>query len=190
MTISMNASIDITKYLEEVRKGDSEAFNKVYSLVYDELRSIAHQHLFFNNRQGATLNTTALVHETYERLLGNSQIDWQDRNHFFSLTSKAMRYVLADYARSRTAQKRGGKFDPLSLDAFQLAVDESSEELESLDEALQLLSQHNERLEKIVELKFFGGLNYNEIAGILNMSKRTVRRDWQRARAWMYYAMK
>jgi RNA polymerase sigma factor (TIGR02999 family) len=182
----MNASVETTKYLKEGRNGGSEAFNKVYILLYDELHSIAHRHLFFQKRQGVTLNTTALVHETYERLIGNSQIDLKDRNHFFALTSKAMRYVLADYARSGTAQKRGGKADPISLDSFQLAVDECSEELETLNEALQLLSQHNERLEKIVELKFFGGLNYSEIAGLLNLSQRTVRRDWQRARAWIY----
>lgn len=184
----MDASVDITKYLEDARKGDSEAFNRVYSLVYDELRSIAHKHLLYN-RQGETLNTTALVHKTYERLIGNSQIKWQDRNHFFALTSKAMRYVLIDYARARSAQKRGVKFDHFSLDSFQLAVDERSHELEALDEALQLLSKYNERLEKIVELKFFGGLNYKEIAEILDLSKRTVRRDWQRARTWIYYTM-
>lgn len=185
----MDASVDITKYLEKARKGDSEAFNRVYSLVYDELRSIAHRQLF-NQRRGESLNTTALVHETYERLIGNSQIEWQDRNHFFALTSKAMRYVLVDYARSRTAKKRGGKFDHLSLDTIQLAVDKRSAELESLDEALQLLSKYDKRLEKIVELKFFGGLNYQEIAGILNISQRTVRRDWQSARTWIYSAMK
>lgn len=185
----MNPSVNITKYLAEARNGDTEAFNKVYSLVYDELRSIAHRHLFYN-RQGETLNTTALVHEAYERLVGNSQIEWQDRNHFFALTSRAMRYVLVDYARSRTAQKRGGKSNDLPLDAIQLAVDERSAELQALDEALQLLSQHNKRLEKIVELKFFGGLNYQEIGGILDLSKRTVRRDWQRARTWIYSAMK
>lgn len=185
----MNPSVDITKYLAEARSGDSDAFNRVYSLVYDELRSIAHRHLF-HHRSGETLNTTALVHEAYERLVGNSQIEWQDRNHFFSLTSRAMRFVLVDYARSRTAQKRGGKSEDIPLDAIQLAVDERSAELEALDEALQMLAKHNERLEKLVELKFFGGLNYQEIAGIMDLSKRTVRRDWQRARTWIYSAMK
>ncbi|WP_234572404.1 ECF-type sigma factor [Rhodohalobacter sp. 614A] len=185
----MNTSIDITGYLEEARKGDAEAFNRVYSLVYDELRSIAHRHLFQHQR-GETLNTTALVHEAYERLIGNSKIEWQDRNHFFSLTSRAMRFILVDYARARTAEKRGGKSEDLPLDAIQLAADERSEELEALDEALKLLSKHDERLEQLVELKFFGGLNYEEIAAIMNLSKRTVRRDWQRARTWIYSAMR
>lgn len=185
----MNPSVDITKYLEEARNGDSEAFNKVYSLVYDELRAIAHRHLY-RHRPGETMNTTALVHETYERLVGNSQIEWQDRNHFFALTSRAMRFVLVDYARSRSAKKRGGKNSDLPLDAIQLVVDQRSEELEALDEALELLSQHNKRLEKLVELKFFGGLNYQEIAGIMELSTRTVRRDWQRARTWIYSAIK
>lgn len=185
----MKESHHITKYLEDARKGDAEAFNRVYSLVYDELRSIAHRHLF-QHRQGETLNTTALVHEAYERLVGNSQIEWQDRNHFFALTSRAMRFVLVDYARSRTAKKRGGKAEDLPIDAIQLAVDKRSAELEALDEALQLLAQHNERLVKLVELKFFGGLNYQEIAGIMDLSKRTVRRDWQRARTWIYSVMR
>jgi len=180
---------DITKYLEEARNGDSEAFNQAYSLVYEELRSIAHRHLI-HHRKSETLNTTALVHEAYERLVGNSQIEWQNRNHFFALTSRAMRYVLVDYARSRTAKKRGGKSEDLPLDALQLAVDERSAELEALDEALQLLSKHNERLEQLVELKFFGGLSYKEIADIMDLSKRTVRRDWQRARTWIYSAMR
>lgn len=185
----MNPAADITKYLAEARSGDSEALNRVYSLVYEELRSMAHRHLF-RHRPGETLNTTALVHEAYERLVGNTQIEWQDRNHFFAITSRAMRFVLVDYARSRTAQKRGGKSEDIPLDAIQLAIDERSAELESLDEALQLLAKHNERLEKLVELKFFGGLNYQEIAGIMDLSKRTVRRDWQRARTWIYSAMK
>lgn len=185
----MKPSVDITKYLAEARKGNLEAFNKVYSLVYDELREIAHRHLH-HHRSGETLNTTALVHETYERLVGKSQIEWQDRSHFFALTSRAMRFVLIDYARSRTAQKRGGKSEDIPLDAVQLAVDKRSAELEALDEALQLLAKHNERLEKLVELKFFGGLNYQEIAGIMNLSQRTVRRDWQRARTWIYSVMR
>ena len=189
MTNFMDGSKDITKYLEDARNGDSEAFNKIYSLVYDELRSIAHQHLY-HHRPGETLNTTALVHEAYERLVGNSEIEWQNRNHFFALTSRAMRYVLVDYARARTAQKRGGKSEDIPLDDFQLAGDVRSAELQALDEALQLLSRHNKRLVELVELKFFGGLNYQEIAGIMNLSKRTVRRDWQRARTWIYSAMK
>lgn len=185
----MNPSVEITKYLAEARNGDADAFNRVYSLVYDELRAIAHRHLY-GHRPGKTLNTTALVHEAYERLVGNSQIEWQDRNHFFALTSRAMRFVLVDYARSRSAQKRGGKSEDIPLDTIQLAVDERSAELEALDEALQLLAKHNERLEKLVELKFFGGLNYQEIAGIMGLSERTVRRDWKRARTWIYSAMR
>lgn len=179
----------ITRYLEDARKGDEEALNEVFGLVYNELRSIAHRHLMVN-RQSETLNTTALVHEAYERLVGGEEIDWQDRNHFFALSSRAMRHILVDYARSRTAQKRGGKKQDLPLDAVQLAIEQRSAELEALDEALKQLSQHNERLEQLVELKFFGGFNYQEIAGIMGLSKRTVRRDWQRARTWIFSAMR
>ncbi|REL24228.1 sigma-70 family RNA polymerase sigma factor [Rhodohalobacter sp. SW132] len=184
----MDRSVEITKYLSDARKGDSEAFNLVYSQLYDELRSIAHRQLFHQPR-GETLNTTALVHEAYERLVGNSQIDWQDRNHFYALTSRAMRYILVDYARRCSAKKRGGDKQKVSLDAVQLAIEERSAELEALDEALSQLSSHNKQLEQLVELKFFGGLTYKEIAGIMDRSERSLRRDWQRARTWIYSAM-
>lgn len=185
----MDETHHITKYLEDARNGDPEAFNEVFGLVYNELRSIAHRHLLIN-RQGETLNTTALVHEAYERLVGSTQINWQDRNHFFALTSRAMRNIIIDYARSQNAQKRGGSKENLPLDAVPLAFEQKSAELIALDEALQQLSKHNERLEQLVELKFFGGFNYQEIAGIMGLSKRTVRRDWQRARTWIFSAMK
>lgn len=185
----MEESRPITNYLEDARKGDSEALNVVFGLVYDELRSIAHRHLMVN-RRGETLNTTALVHETYERLVGNVQIDWQDRNHFFALSSRAMRNIIIDYARAQSAKKRGGGKQDLPLDAVPLALEEKSAELIALDEALEKLSQHNERLEQLVELKFFGGFNYQEIAGIMGISKRTARRDWQRARTWIFSAMR
>lgn len=184
----MKTQINIPNYLSEARRGDSEAFNRMYSLVYDELCSIAHRHLFLH-QQGETLNTTALVHEAYERLLRNSQIHWRDQNHFYALTSRAMQYVLLDYTRTRTAIKRGGRAEDLPLDAVQLVCNERSPELEALDEALQELSEYDERLGRLVELKFFGGLSYKEIAGILGVSKRTVRRDWVRARNWIHSAM-
>ncbi len=182
-------SIDITQYLADARKGDTDAFNRVYEMVYDELRNIAHRQLY-RHRQSDTLNTTALVHEAYERLVGNSQIEWQDRNHFYALTSRAMRYILVDYARSRNAKKRGGNKLNVPLDAVQLAIEERSAELEALDEALKQLSSHNKQLEQLVELKFFGGLTYKEIAAIMDRSERSLRRDWQRARTWIYSAMK
>lgn len=179
---------DITTYLEAARNGDQEAFNIVYSSVYDELRSIARAQLM-NFRGSDTLNTTAIVHEAYERLVGKSKLDLKSRKHFLALTSKAMRHFLVDYARSCTAKKRGGSEPKLPLDALQLAVEQRSAELEALDEALKHLSAYNKKLVELVELKFFGGFTYEEIAEINGCSERTVRRDWERARTWIYTAM-
>jgi RNA polymerase sigma factor (TIGR02999 family) len=135
------------------------------------------------------MNTTSLVHEVYEKLIGTDDIEWQDRTHFFSVASKAMRFVLIDYARAQSSQKRGGRQQDLSLDAVQLAAVERSNELLALDEALELLSDHDPRLGKLVELKFFGGLTYKDISTITGFSERTLKRDWERARTWIYSVM-
>lgn len=184
----MNDKMDITNFLAEAREGNPDAFNKVYRYVYDELRSIAHRQLIYF-RTGETLHTTALIHEAYERLAGKEEIDWQDRNHFFAVTSRAMRHILVDYARSQSAIKRGGGGKKIPLDAIQLAVEEDPVDLAALDDALQQLSSYNKQFEQLVELKFFGGLSFEEIANIMDCSERTVRRDWQRARTWIYSAM-
>ncbi|CAN5393445.1 ECF-type sigma factor [soil metagenome] len=185
----MDVQNDITTCLSKARNGNQQAFNLVFEHVYGTLRQMAHRILAYK-RYNDTLNTTALVHEAYEKLVGNQEIDWEDRSHFFSVAAKAMRFILIDYARAQTSQKRGGRDQILPLDALQLAVVERSSELMALDEALDLLMKNNSRLGNLVELKFFGGLTYKEIATLTGYSERTLKRDWERARTWIYSVMK
>lgn len=179
---------DITQLLIDVRQGDSAAADLLYDAVYEELRRIAHQRLR-RNRATDTLNTTALVHEAYIRLVDRSQAAANDRAHFFALASRAMRYVLIDYARRQSAQKRGGAQDDISMTAIQIGSTDKTLELLALNDALDRLTAFDERLGKLVEFRFFGGLTYEEIADVTGLSIPTVKRDWKRARAWLYQAM-
>jgi RNA polymerase sigma factor (TIGR02999 family) len=179
----------ITALLKEVRAGDRGAFEEVMPHVYDELRRIAHQRLR-KHRPSQTLNTTALVHEAYLRLVNQAEADWQDRAHFFAVASRSMRFIIIDYVRARTAEKRGGAQDDLPLDDVQLAVaDERAADLLTLNDALEQLAAVNERLSQLVEYRFFGGLTYKEIAEVTGRSVPTVKRDWARARTWLYHAL-
>ena len=185
----MTASTEnITRLLHQASQGQSQAHDQLYPLVYDELRRIAHQRLL-RDRPGHTLNTTALVHEAYLKLVDQTHAGWNDRAHFFALASRAMRFILVDYARKRTAQKRGGRQDDVPLSAVQLAADERSTDLLTLNDALDKLHVFSERLARLVEYRFFGGLTYEEIAEVTEWSVPTIKRDWQRARAWLYQAM-
>ena len=179
----------ITALLKEVQAGDREAFEEVMPHVYDELRRIAHQRLV-KHRPGQTLNTTALVHEAYLRLVDQTQVDWQDRAHFFAVASRSMRFIIIDYVRARTAEKRGGAQGDVPLDDVQVAAaDERAADLLTLNDALEQLSAANERLCQLVEYRFFGGLTYKEIAEVTGRSIPTVKRDWARARTWLYRAL-
>ncbi len=158
-----------------------------YAQVYDQLRRLAHDQ---RARHGApeTLNTTAIVHEAYLRLSeGNAA--WNDRAHFLALAARAMRYVLVDHARARIAEKRGGGARPVSLDEGALPSADRAEDLLAVDEALVRLEQHDPRLGQLVQLRFFAGLAYEEIAPVVGLSVPTVKRDWARARAWLYRFM-
>lgn len=152
--------------------------------LYAELRRLAHLQLR-GERPNHTLGTTALVHESYLRLIRQSSIDWNDTNHFLALTARTMRRVLIDYARRRNAQKRGGAREHVCFDDSLHGSDDRTTLLLTLDQALEKLSQRDERLAKVVELRFFGGLTEKEIARVLDISPRTVRRDWRKARAWL-----
>ncbi|MCA1801752.1 MAG: sigma-70 family RNA polymerase sigma factor [Rhodothermaceae bacterium] len=185
----MSNQSDITQRLNDSRNGDEKAMNEVFEEVYDSLRIIAHNQLG-QNKYGNTLNTTALVHEAYVKLVGNTSLQIQDRTHFFSLASRAMRYVLVDYARSRSARKRGGHENDVTLDPMKLQMEERSADLIQLDEALTKLVAYDENLGRLVELRFFGGLTYEEIAEMEGRSVRTIKRDWQRARTWIFWVMK
>ena len=164
--------------------------DRILPLVYDELHAMAHRQLG-RRRPGQTLNTTALVHEAYVKLVDQPQMQdgWNDRNHFLSVAAIAMRHILVDYARRRAAKKRGGNEKPVLFDEGELGVEGRVEEILALDEALTQLAELNERLAKIVELRFFGGLKVDEISDVLDVSVRTVKRDWRKARAFLYNAL-
>ncbi len=184
------ASTNVTMLLHEARDGNRVAANDLYERVYDELRRMAHMRLG-RHRSTDTINTTALVHEAYLKLVDQTQVQWQDRAHFFATASQAMRYILVDYARRRTAQKRGGAERDLPISKVQIGVeaDARSADLLSLNDALDKLAEYDERLARLVEYRFFGGLTYEEIAEVTGWSIPTLKRDWRRARAWLYRVM-
>ena len=181
----MARSHEVTRLLLELRDGNENVVNELIPLVYDELRRIA-RHQLVGERADHTLSTTALVHEAYFRLVKLDQIEWQDRAHFCAIASQAMRRILVDHARRRNAQKRGGSQPHLSLDENRIAVDDQAELILSLDQALTRLSALDERLAQVVEYRYFGGLTEEEAAEVLEVSPRTVRRDWKKAKAWLF----
>ena len=163
--------------------------DQLFSLVYEELRGMAHQRLR-RRRPGQTLDTTALVHEAYLKLVDQTRAHWNDRSHFLAVASIAMRHILVDYARRRTAQKRGGEEQHVVLEEGELGVAARAEEILAIDQAMTSLAALNERLSKLVELRFFGGLSVTETAQVLGLSERTVKRDWRKARAFLYRALR
>jgi RNA polymerase sigma factor (TIGR02999 family) len=188
----MHAS-ETTDLLISARGGDVGALDALWPHVYEELRGLAHDRLR-RHRPGETLNTTALVHEAYLRLVHAPQATWQDRAHFFALAARAMRFILVDYSRARTAGKRGGPQADLRIEGLPIADDadaaERAADFVSLDRALDRLAAHDERLAKLVEYRFFAGLSYEEVAEVTGLSIPTVNRDWARARAWLYRMMR
>jgi RNA polymerase sigma factor (TIGR02999 family) len=185
----MNSTSDVTALVIDLRSGKRGAVDHLFPLVYDELRRIAHIHLF-SERSDHTLSTTALVHEAYLKMVDINRTEWQERAHFCSIASMAMRRILIDYARQRATKKRGGGVRPMSLDPTEVAVEEKADALIALDEALERLSGLDARCANIVEMRFFGGLEEREIAEVERVSVRTVRRDWVKARAWLQKEMK
>ena len=181
----MTKSHEVTQLLHELRGGDEAAIGKLVPLVYEDLRRIARRQLL-GERSDHTLSTTALVHEAYFRLVDLDRVEWQDRAHFCAVAAQAMRRILVDYARRRNAQKRGGGQSHLSLDENRIAVDDQAELVLSLDQALTRLAALDERLALVVEYRYFGGLNEEEAAEVLGVSARTVRRDWSKAKAWLF----
>jgi len=172
----------ITKCLREVRAGDDGAFDGLISLVYDDLRLLASRHLE-RNAGHRTLSPTGLVHEAYLRLADRDGLTWEDRSHFFAACSVVMRNIVIDFARSRSAQKRGGGAVRLTLHEEEIAIDDQAEELLALDRAMDRLAAYGDRLRRVVECRFFAGLTEPEAAEALGVSERTVRRDWVKARA-------
>jgi RNA polymerase sigma factor (TIGR02999 family) len=178
---------EITALLTALREGDRAALDRLFPLVYRELHDRAHRQLA-RHRPGETLSTTALVHEAYLKLTDSAHQTYHDRVHFFAVASRAMRQILVDYSRRSMAVKRAGH--PVSLDPDAIANPGRAEELLALDEALTQLEKLDGRLVRIVELRFFGGLSVEETSDALEVSPRTVKRDWRKARAFLYQAIK
>jgi len=175
----------ITNLLLAWGQGDEGALQSLMPLVYDELRKVAARHMR-SQREGHTLQTTALVNEAYLRLIDASQVQWQNRAHFFAVAAHLMRRILVDFARSRNYQKRGGGAKAVSLDEAMIVAPERGADLLALDEVLTRLQALNGRQAQVVELRYFGGLSEDETAEALKVSVRTVRRDWNFARAWLH----
>jgi RNA polymerase sigma factor (TIGR02999 family) len=175
----------VTQLLQQWSQGDDSALAELTPLVYEELRRLAH-HYMEGERPGHTLQTTALVNEAYLRLADQTNPNWQSRAHFFAVAARAMRGILVNYAKSNRAQKRGGGAARIELDEAAILSPEQSKEIVDLHEALKRLATLNSRKARVVELKYFGGLNHDEIAEVMKISTVTVRRDWMFAKTWLY----
>jgi RNA polymerase sigma factor (TIGR02999 family) len=183
------ASQRVTELLVAFSKGDQAALDQLMPLVYDELHRMAKQYMRGQPR-GLTLQTTALIHEAYLKLVDQPNKHWQNRAHFFAVAAQAMRHILVDYARSRHAAKRGGEVRLVSLNEAAIVSDERAAEVIAVDEALTELAKLHPRQSQVVELRFFGGLSVEETAHVLKVSPDTVGRDWRMAKAWLHQAMK
>ncbi|HEY1895163.1 MAG TPA: sigma-70 family RNA polymerase sigma factor [Terracidiphilus sp.] len=178
-------SEDITELLEAWGEGDEAAFERLVPLVYGELRRMARRHMY-RESEGHLLQTTALVHEAYLKLVSQKNAKWQSRAHFFAVSSQQMRRILVDAARSKLRQKRGADAPVVSLeDAPELSVSRAAEFV-ALDDALQQLAQLDPRRARVVEMRYFGGMSMEETAAALKVSEETVARDWKAARAWLF----
>lgn len=180
---------DVTRLLHAAASGDRAALEHLLPIVYGQLRAIARQRMT-RERDDHTLQATALVHEAYVQLLGGeaSAIQWNDRLHFFRAAAEAMRRILIDHARTRTRQKRGGSAGRVSLDGIDVGepTDESSEDILALDAAICRLQERDPRAAEVVRLRYFGGLGVEDTAAALGLSPRTVKREWNFARAWLF----
>lgn len=173
---------EATRLIRHVREGRPEAFDRLVGVLYDELKAVAARQLR-RERADHTLHATALVHEAYIKLVDNNRLPVQDRAHFLAIAARAMRQILIDHARRRNAGKRGGDWERTTLTAGHVTFEFDPAELLALDAAMEELE---ERQRKVVEYRFFGGMEETEIAEVLGISERTVRRDWVKARAWLY----
>jgi len=179
------AGDDVTRLLVQLRAGNQGVADQLVPLIYAELRRIAGSQMA-RERSGHTLQATAVVHEAYMRLAGEQDIEWQNRAHFFAIAAKTMRRVLLEYARQRRAGKRGGEAArKVDLDAELLIGDDRIEDVVALDEVLARLSEMDPEQGRVVELRFFAGLNVDETAEVMGISPRTVKREWRLAKAWL-----
>lgn len=181
----MPTSTEITSLLKDWSGGDQSAFDRLFTLVYEELRVMASRYMQ-RERVDHTLQTTALVNEAYIRLASQTDAPWQNRLHFFAVAAKVMRHILVDHARAQRSAKRGGGAEKISLDEADVISQGRALELIALDDALKELVQLDPRQAQVVELRYFGGLTLEEVAQFLKVSSDTVTRDWNSAKAWLY----
>jgi len=178
-------SSEVSRLLKDWREGDCEAMERLIPIVYAELRRLA-AHYLRAERPDHTLQPTALVHEAYLRLVAHGRRDWQNRAHFFAVAAETMRALLVDHARARLAVRRGGGMTRVELAAGAAAGPGESPDILALDAALERLARRDARQARVVELRYFGGLSNEEVAQVLGISERTVKREWALARAWLY----
>ncbi len=179
----------VTHALANLVDGRKEAADELLALVYDELRSLASAHLR-DERKGHTLQPTALVHEAYLRLVGQTEVNWQSKAHFFAVAATAIRRVLVDHARRTNAAKRGGDCQRTAIEHVDLSTGTENVDLAGLDDALDLLAKTDERKSRVVELRYFAGLSIPETAEVIGVSHATIERDWRVARAWLFNELK
>lgn len=186
----MGTGSKVTQLLVRLRKGEKGVFDQIYPLIYKKLHRMAHSHMARQN-PNHTLSKTELVHEAYLKMIDQTQIEFNDKSHFLAIASRCMRQILIDYARKKQAEKRGGQDkDVTYIDELFSAENKKAEELINLDAALEELSTLNERLAKVVEMRFFGEMTIEETAEALDVSKSTVKRDWMKSRGWLYKELK
>lgn len=176
---------EVTLILRQAADGHRQSLDRIFPLVYDELRGLARRQLA-GQPAGRTLTTTVLIHEAYLRLVDQKHARFEDRAHFYAYASRVMRTVLVDAARARSARKRGGDQTPVALDERHLPVDAQADLVLAVDQALTRLAADDERLARLVECRFFGGMTDEDVAQALGVTDRTVRRDWIKARTWLH----
>jgi RNA polymerase sigma factor (TIGR02999 family) len=175
---------EVTQLLVDWGNGNQAALDRLMPVVYTELRQLAHRYMR-RERPGHTMQTTALIHEAYLRLVDQNQVRWQHQAHFFGIAARLMRQILIEHARSRTRAKRGGGVGTISLDEAAIVSQARATALLALDDALERLATIDPRKSQVVELRFFGGLSVEEAAQVLNIAPNTVLRDWRMAKAWL-----
>jgi len=184
----MSTASEATLILKEARDGSEEAYNKLFPLVYDQLRDIANMRI--KRELNHTFSKTGLVHEAYFRLIDIDNIDWHGKAHFYAIASCCMRRILISHARKKNAEKRGGKKDPVTYIDEIMEVERQAQDLINLDEALKNLEELNPRLVQVVECRYFGEMSIEDTAKALEISMSTVKRDWTKAKGWLYRELK
>lgn len=180
---------EVTRLLHRVQKGSEKAYNTLFPLIYEELKTLAFRKLQ-REQNDITISKTELVHEVYIKMINQEKVEFENRSHFMAIASRCMRQILIDHARKKKAKKRGGDKQDLTYIDELLKIEEQTDKLIDIDKKIKELAELNERLANIVEMRFFGEMKINAIADVLDLSERTVKRDWAKARGWLYKELK